>query len=549
MDSGKMYENARFIIHVFLCIIKLEKNLEKIGEDMAKSKMEEEEYLFKEENKRFIICKNNAINEIKKFPKKDYNQLDYETNLFKNQVDLIMEELLKNDDYFLSLHQLNCLYFMYKFILNKKEENLKQVEELVTQCIFDIDEYNNILIELGLIVKEAKAYKEKIEHYFQMIYFLDVQQLNNNIASFLLKNSIKYSMPEIQLPDLKNQNNEDYDKLEYQLKYIANVLKIINESKTALVHERFIYYEKYKGNEEYLDIINLILSKKGKKPLKSLIQIDNEVNNEFIAYLQNRIDEQDDELLKMKNGYKNLKDLSKEYISKCEQLENDLENAHNYITSLKDNIQKKKEDKKQLAQKVEEQNNIIIYYEKRKNELEEIKQVYKKKFEKEEKKSLGAKCRDVDRKIINYFYFSLSEEDRKKIEDSLNKDKKVKEKKSPSYKKKIRLIMENLKNKFNNYYSYMFNNKIDIEKVLSSLLNQKDFYNDLVHDLITKEEYIKSKNEFGKNSLLGDSLEFLFGSSKLIEPYVFEKENDWIYPDDIYNEFVELNKSYGNIDS
>ena len=531
MDSGKMYENARFIIHVFLYVIKLGKNLEKIGEDMAKSKMEEEEHLFKEEDKRFLICKNNAINEIKKFAKKNYNQLDYETNLFKSQADLIMKELSKNDDYFLSLHQLNCLYFMYKFILNKKEENLKQVEELVTQCIFDIDEFNNILIELGLVVKEAKAYKEKIDNYFKMIYFLDVQQLNNNIASFLLKNSIQYSMPEIKLPALKNQNNEDYDKLEYQLKYIANVLKIINESKTALVHERFIYYEKYKGNEEYLDIINLILSKKGKKPLKSLIKIDNEINNEFIAYLQNRIDEQDNELLKMKNNYKNLKDLNKEYISKCEQLENDLENAHNYITSLKDNIQKKKEDKKQLAQKVEEQNNIIIYYEKRKNELEEIKQVYKKKFEEEEKKSLGVKCRDVDRKIINYFYFSLSEEARKKIEDSLNKDKNVKEKKSLSYKEKIRFIMENMKNNFNNYYSYMSNKKIDIEKVLSSILNQKDFYNDLVHDQITKEEYIKSKNEFGKDSLLGDSLEFLFGSSKLIEPYVFEKENDWIYPD------------------
>ena len=99
-----------------------------------------------------------------------------------------------------------------------------------------------------------------------------------------------------------------------------------------------------------------------------------------------------------------------------------------------------------------------------------------------------------------------------------------------------------MKEKFSNYFNYIKKNKIELDNVLFSIANHKDYYNSIVHEEMKKDEYIDSLVKYKNSKNLGESLKFLFDCSELLEKYVFEKGEDKnIVPNQIFNDFINLN--------
>ena len=148
--------------------------------------------------------------------------------------------------------------------------------------------FYNILSFLNITDLKNVSNKQKIRNYFKKISFLNIQKLNEEIHFFMTNKSLADNAYKINLPRLKNDNDEDYIQLDKDLSYIENSLKVLEESKSFEYQERFYYYEKYKGQEHLLQIVNQILKLKDKKPLKSLKLYDLDLAEEEISFLKEK---------------------------------------------------------------------------------------------------------------------------------------------------------------------------------------------------------------------------------------------------------------------
>ena len=157
----------------------------------------------------------------------------------------------------------------------------------------------------------------------------------------------------------------------------------------------------------------------------------------------------------------------------------------------------------------------------------------------------------IKKKLLEYFYFSVPENLRMEKEKEKENNKKL-----FKGKEKIDFILTYMKAKFPHYIKYLNANNINLRHILLSLTKQNFKFNNIAHINLDKESYLNYNNQ-----IISNSLEFLFGCSKLFNSYIFEvleedeetetsnKSNINILPTDIHEDFKNLNEKYSNIDN
>ena len=211
-----------------------------------------------------------------------------------------------------------------------------------------------------------------------------------------------------------------------------------------------------------------------------------------------------DDYKKLTQDYKNFRNICEE---KNKQRSNQINNLEAKIKEIRQNYTKQNENINK--QKVE----IKLLNKDNKSKKEIIERI---------------SYREIGSRIIHFFSRSQSEE---KIKDCL--EKKI----SPT---NVNIIKKNIKENLSNYNKYLKENHIDLKYVLDEIKGEKQDYDSLVHDTKKyKEIYFEIMNK--RNKQLGEKIGFIISKSKLMDRYVFEKDQE-ISDSEIFQEFQDFEK-------
>ena len=527
------------VLKIYENIVINKKDLTKISENSITLNMEE-----KKSTTLMNFCKS-AINNLNAKSQKTL-KLKKETIDFKEAIEIILKSIKeKGNIAFYNIYKLNCLYFLFRYInsITDLEGNEISIADNIEECICDVNSYYGILSLLGEIEPDKDSKKIKIKNYYNKIKYLDPILFKNRINSFFLFKSIEHEQYKINLPKIENCNLEDFNALAKNMNYIHTALKILRESEDFQIQERFYYFKKYQNKDDiFLEIINKILEIKKKPLLDTLKDNSLDIIEEEIQYyktLLSKKSEEYDELLKNINeNEKEMENMNTENESiklENKKLKEKIDILNDKNKSMADKLTKIKEE---IENKVNDNKSLLSQISSLENELE-----------KEKNKIKGIQCRDVNSKIIEYFYFSVPEIERINKEKEKEKDKKV-----ISGKEKIELIINNMKSNFPYYYKYISNNNVNLNNILLSLIKHNLKFNYNEHKNLNKDIFLKANSE-----IISNSLEFLFNCSQLFNQYIFmENEEDEeteisnkntksILPNDIFNDFKDLNEKYSKI--
>ena len=490
------------------------------------------------------FCKS-AINNLNAKSQKTL-KLKKETIDFKEAIEIILKSIKeKGDIAFYNIYKLNCLYFLFRYInsITDLEGNEVSIVDNIEECICDVNSYFGILSLLGEIEPDKDSKKIKIKNYYNKIKYLDPILFKNRINSFFLFKSIDHEQYKINLPKIENCNLEDFNTLAKNMNYIHTALSILRESEDFQIHERFYYFKKYQNKDDiFLEIINKILEIKKKPLLDSLKDKSLDIVEEEIQYYKTSLDKKCEESNEMFKKINENEKALESFKLENEKLKKKIDKLQNKNKSMANELAKNLDDTKRLKDVIK--NNMKD----NKSLLSQISSL-EKDLEKEKDKIKGIQCRDVNSKIIEYFYFSVPETERKKKEKEKEKAQKV-----ISGNEKIELIINNMKSKFPYYYKYISKNKINLNNTLLSLIKHNSKFNNIAHKNLNKNIFLKANSE-----VISNSLEFLFDCSKLFNQYIFmENEEDEeteiknkniksILPNDIFNDFQDLNEKYSKV--
>jgi DNA repair exonuclease SbcCD ATPase subunit len=337
-------------------ILNLKEELNKIG-DIANIELK-----YRNNRNKQIQKINDEINNLTKqlwtdktinYNKFDNNKNDSEIKKLINDKDNLEQKLKTNNE---TLDEINKVINKKIKVINKK----------------DVDEYNkfnNELIEVQNKKQkdndDLEEYKERLDNLGEHEYDIDcIYCMKNGITKekILLENSIK----------LLSNNIVDYDK---KIKKYTEQLKKNN-----------------KIIEQYNNYLSLVENKKNKGNEKMIIMKDNEIFNEKIKNMNNKIKE----LKTIKINYKKF-------------LEND--DIKEQITTLKDKINSLQDDVCKERIRFDELNKDLLEY------TQELEELNKKLYEEENKKNKHIINKEL---IEKYKIYTKNEKNINKIQEDIN---------------------------------------------------------------------------------------------------------------------------------
>ena len=281
-------------------------------------------------------------------------------------------------------------------------------------------------------------------------------ELNRSINAFTLKDYEEFQKYDTDclkiLPCEKNSFINKY-------KSIIKMLTIIDKMKKYEVKNRLNFFMEFKGDNQYLNEINLFLSKMNKK---SLINLDNEFQDIDLIIEKNIF------LLKRnKELSKNNKDLLlflDEKNNEVDQLKKDMETIQAKADKLKAQLTAKKDE----LQKANYLNNDLS------NRLLQVNL----SLNESDSKINNHLHREICGKVENYFYYITSPSRREII------DKEMEEKKET----KVNIYINNIEKEYPKYFNKIKNEGIDYSGFLRKINNFRKQNNQECHDR-TKVNY------------------------------------------------------------
>ena len=483
--------------------------------------------------------------------KKDETENDMTefTHSFKNYLKIVINNNLPDlspGEITHNLLRLSGFYYLFKLYKAKDIiiENIYvcKIEEVIDKFFVNKTNYYNILILLDYLKDMDDIYmkkkKDKFDAYMKILFFLNEAMFLNLVKNYMVEKKIEYPQYSIPLPTF----SFSLPNLCEKMKELYNILTILRKTEAFKANKRFEYFYAFRYNFELLDEINYVLSKQNMDALICLDKMTDDIAKEAIDYSYDTLEktQQKDDLI---SELQSIVDDEKK-----RQYEIELENR-----VLKEQYDKLTDDYKKLTQDYKNFRNICEEKNKQRSnqinnleaKIKEIRQNYTKQNEninkqKEEIKLLNKdnqskeetieriSYREIGSRIIHFFSRSQSEE---KIKDCL--EKKI----SPT---NVNLIIKNIKENLSNYNKYLKENHIDLKYVLDEIKGEKQDYDSLVHDTKKyKEIYFEIMNK--RNKQLGEKIGFIISKSKLMDRYVFEKDQE-ISDSEIFQEFQDFEK-------
>lgn len=489
---------------------------------------------------------NEVLNYIKKLSNKNDNidgKIDDFTKYFKNRLNALIiaisKELNTQETFEMTnnLMKLSAYYYLFKIKtsndIQEVDKYALKIDNFVNYITSTKDDYYSILTYLGIIKKNIvkKNKIEMIDRYFNILLYLNGEYLTESLNQFMKDKSSLYPQYKIEMPLISFKEKE----LKKNMKKIYNILIILQRTETFKTNERFEYFQSFKNQNDLLEDINYILCKQNKKPLVSLDNNNNDIEEEISKY---RFDND--------QAKSNINE--DDLISECEQiLENAKKNREQYRTEYKEL------DKKYLSiinehKKLLDEHKIWLdNYEKKLKEFQLYIIITNKKINKQNTNILSLKNKqgksryipeiicysEISLKIIKFFSLSLPEDIIKEyFKGNISPDN-------------VNIITNYIKNYLSSYYTYMKDNNTDLIYVLNKIIIVKDgitiYSNNKERNL---EKYIKHINE--NNNQLGEKIQFIFNNSHLLLDYVFNKNNK-IKDNEIRDEFHQKNEEFKKV--
>ena len=451
--------------------------------------------------------KDNMVNKSK--DKLNYEFHEIFCKLIENVVANFENKDLSNhilDNY--GIAQLSLCNMVVEWITTKEEVKINKIEiDRIFSIIFKFvrrefgEEYFYLPHILGLYkiddIKKIDSPISAVINASNIIKNIHPIELNSAIIAFVLKNSQKFEKYDTRylqiVPCDKKNFNEKY-------RAIIKLLTIIERMEKYDDKNRFDFFIEFKGDNKFLNEINLILKRMNKKPLINLVDqhqdIELIIENNFYLIKKNKELSDDNKLV--------LKDLEQK-IKEVDELKAKSKELQTKANSLKTELSKKKDQIK----KMDEINNSISG------------QLFHINFALNEAKNKinNHLQREICLKVEDYFYYIVSPSRREKIDRELkdqNEDK-------------ISIYLRNIENEYPKYFSKIKNEGIDYSSFLYKINHFRKKNNDECHDkkkvnynsmITTLNYYYENKFDFKKH------FDFMANNFAQFKAYIFdEKEN------------------------
>lgn len=466
-----------------------------------------------------------TIKKLKKERKKNINDFfEQYLIIIENIINQLEDNAQELDNF--ALFQLKLVSFLNKYL--EKQEILEQEASIilnllkkVVEDIFGVN-YLAILDKIGLlncIKTNVNSPLLILKDIANIILNIHPNIFNENLNEFIIltnDNFLKYfdfSYPE-------TSNFKDFGNIFTQ---INNNLTIFEKMKIYKEKTRYVFFIEFKNQQQFLNIINKVLSNMNEKVLLNLEKEpdDNDFLKQKIKYL----------LTKNKTNKKNMETVEKELINKKQEL-NEVKKELDFTKNKLKDLEKEFSEKEEKILSLKQINDTLT---------EEFEDIYKK-LEISDKKHCNHLHRKSCGRIEEYFFNAIETSAKNEIINQLNN--------KTNQKLKIDLIIDEIKRQFPYLLSNLEKNGINIPLLLKYVNKFRKENNAEVHDFskINQETLIKTLQNYFKNDNFDFSkiLKYMFINFKYLLDYSFDPkfETDENLYDYFNKKEMELNAQH-----
>ena len=416
--------------------------------------------------------------------------------------------------------------------LAKESEDMKINSKLIKSYFAAInnfiqnkygEEYLELIERIGLLkINEPKDITSQTDAIYKasiIIQNMHSNELNKSISAYILSDYNKFEKYNVNFPEI---NPCKLDSFKEDLKHLNKLFIIINRMEKYPDKNRLSFFREFKGQNGFLDSINIILCGMNKAKLLNLndeIQ-DAELTKEFINLLKEENKDLSSENKKLKYDLEvkiNEVNNSKNEISSMETIITDLQKK---INGLKINLSEKNKELK------EKENNY--------NSLFSQLALTSQKLNDTESKINYFRHREFCGKIEYYFFNILSSKGKLQINEELKN----------TNTNKIDLLINKINEEYPNYFKQIANKGIDYQNFLYKVNNFRIKNNEDCHDKtnIDLKSIVKALNDFYENDFdFEKHIKYMVNNFEYFEYYLL---NDKFFIDDrLYTIFQQKEKN------